>query len=84
MILRFGEPVKISPSKINPALPLCFQAFEAVHQILFHETISWHVQCLRVGMAILAPTRTSQKFDDSHFFQRLTLIDICCGPPIKS
>ena len=23
----------------------------------------------------------SQEFDDSHFFQRLTLIDICCGPP---
>lgn len=23
----------------------------------------------------------SQEFDDSCFFQRLTLIDICCGPP---
>jgi hypothetical protein len=23
----------------------------------------------------------SQDFDDSLFFQRLTLIDICCGPP---
>jgi hypothetical protein len=24
----------------------------------------------------------SQEFDDSCFFQRLTLIDICCGPPV--
>jgi hypothetical protein len=32
-------------------------------------------------MTIVTRTRTSQPFDDSHFFQRLTLIDICCGPP---
>ncbi len=84
MILRFGKPVQISPSKINNALSLYFQAFEEVIPILLHETISWHVQCLKNGMAIFAPTRTSQKFDDSQFFQRLTLIDICCGPPIQS
>jgi len=35
-------------------------------------------------MAIFVKTKTSQTFDDSHFFQRLTLIDICCGPPIQS
>jgi hypothetical protein len=35
-------------------------------------------------MAIFVKNKSSQKFDDSHFFQRLTLIDICCGPPIKS
>jgi hypothetical protein len=35
-------------------------------------------------MAIFQTNRSSQKFDDSHFFQRLTLIDICCGPPSKS
>jgi len=26
-------------------------------------------------------THLSQEFDDTCFFQRLTLIDICCGPP---
>jgi hypothetical protein len=33
------------------------------------------------GMAINSTYRCSQEFDDSFFFQRLTLIDICCGPP---
>jgi hypothetical protein len=32
-------------------------------------------------MTIAAPLQISQQFDDSRFFQRLTLIDICCGPP---
>lgn len=35
----------------------------------------------RTGMAIFDKNKTSQTFDDSRFFQRLTLIDICCGPP---
>jgi len=35
------------------------------------------------SMAIFVKTKASQTFDDSHFFQRLTLIDICCGPPIQ-
>lgn len=35
-------------------------------------------------MAIFGTSKASQKFDDSHFFQRLTLIDICCGPPSQS
>ena len=33
------------------------------------------------GVAVANQIETSQKFDDSCFFQRLTLIDICCGPP---
>jgi hypothetical protein len=36
----------------------------------FNMTIALHDSC-------------SQDFDDSHFFQRLTLIDICCGPPMR-
>ncbi len=32
-------------------------------------------------MAIAFKLEASQTFDDSFFFQRLTLIDICCGPP---
>jgi hypothetical protein len=84
MILRFGKPVKSSPSKINSALSLYFQAFEKAFAILSAELLTWHVQCLSSGMAIFETNKTSQKFDDSHFFQRLTLIDICCGPPIQS
>jgi len=83
MILRFGRPVKISPSKFNSVLFLYFQAFEDAVPILLCEAVAWHVRCLRNGMAIFDPNKTSQKFDDSHFFQRLTLIDICCGPPIQ-
>jgi hypothetical protein len=33
------------------------------------------------SMTIALQDSCSQDFDDSHFFQRLTLIDICCGPP---
>jgi hypothetical protein len=33
-------------------------------------------------MVIAPTTLCSQDFDDSFFFQRLTLIDICCGPPV--
>jgi hypothetical protein len=33
------------------------------------------------GMIIEVIYTASQEFDDSFFFQRLTLIDICCGPP---
>jgi len=33
-------------------------------------------------MTIAQCMQISQAFDDSHFFQRLTLIDICCGPPV--
>jgi hypothetical protein len=32
-------------------------------------------------MTIVVNHPISQDFDDSRFFQRLTLIDICCGPP---
>ena len=42
----------------------------------------WHVRCLEdTLMTIVALNSFSQEFDDSRFFQRLTLIDICCGPP---
>jgi hypothetical protein len=66
------------------ALPLYFQAFKSALPILMPQFHSWHVQCWRVGMAVFIKTKSSQKFDDSHFFQRLTLIDICCGPPIQA
>lgn len=39
------------------------------------------MRCLKPCMAIVSLIETSQTFDDSSFFQRLTLIDICCGPP---
>jgi len=32
-------------------------------------------------MIIIPKPPLSQEFDDHRFFQRLTLIDICCGPP---
>jgi hypothetical protein len=41
----------------------------------------WHVQCSNARMTSVQRHAASQPFDDSHFFQRLTLIDICCGPP---
>jgi hypothetical protein len=34
-------------------------------------------------MNIVAQNRISQDFDDGLFFQRLTLSDVCCGPPAK-
>jgi hypothetical protein len=75
---------RISPRKFNNAVPLCLQAFENVAPILVHEINSWHVRCLKTVMAIFVESKTSQTFDDSHFFQRLTLIDICCGPPVQA
>jgi hypothetical protein len=37
---------------------------------------------LDVGyMTIVRNHSFAEDFDDSFFFQRLTLIDICCGPP---
>jgi hypothetical protein len=71
-------------SKIRDDLLLCFQGFEKSCMILLIQIHSWHVRCLRVGMAVFIKTKSSQKFDDSHFFQRLTLIDICCGPPVQA
>jgi len=48
-----------------------------------HRELWWHVGCLsREGMIIDYIYSCSQEFDDSCFFQRLTLIDICCGPPV--
>jgi hypothetical protein len=37
-----------------------------------------------VAMTVAIQLETSQTFDDGFFFQRLTLIDICCGPPIAA
>jgi hypothetical protein len=37
----------------------------------------------RSSMTIVLHDSCSQDFDDRHFFQRLTLIDICCGPPMR-
>lgn len=34
------------------------------------------------SMTTVATTFCFQAFDDSFYFQRLTLIDICCGPPV--
>jgi hypothetical protein len=64
--------------------PLFAGVCEFISVILTAQTLSWHVQCLSVGMAIFVKNKSSQTFDDSHFFQRLTLIDICCGPPIQA
>jgi hypothetical protein len=44
----------------------------------------WHVRCSMVAMTVAIQLETSQTFDDGFFFQRLTLIDICCGPPIAA
>lgn len=52
--------------------------------ILLPQFHSWHVHCLIGGMAVFIESKASQTFDDSRFFQRLTLIDICCGPPLQS
>jgi hypothetical protein len=35
------------------------------------------------SLATVLPFFYARRFDDSHFFQRLTLIDICCGPPAR-
>lgn len=35
-------------------------------------------------MTIVATNFSFKAFDDSFYFQRLTLIDICCGPPVSS
>jgi len=32
-------------------------------------------------MTIAYSNFTLKSYDDSFYFQRLTLIDICCGPP---
>jgi len=36
----------------------------------------------RTWMIIIVPHRVSQDYDDARFFKRMTLIDICCGPPM--
>ena len=33
-------------------------------------------------MTIVDTNFCFRAFDDSFYFQRLTLIDICCGPPV--
>jgi hypothetical protein len=75
---------KIALQKLTTFCPFIFKRLKCDLPILLPQFHSWHVQCLKDGMAIFIKNKSSQTFDDSHFFQRLTLIDICCGPPIHS
>jgi hypothetical protein len=36
----------------------------------------------QIIMTIVDSKFCFRSFDDSFYFQRLTLIDICCGPPV--
>jgi hypothetical protein len=64
---------------LSSAFPLLFSSRAGTLRLSAPPFCSWHVRCSTDNMTIAL--NTSRQFDDSHFFQRLTLIDICCGPP---
>jgi hypothetical protein len=67
-------------SQLHPFIPAATCKMVAVETVLI--TVACRVLTAKL-MIIEVTYSDSQEFDDSHFFQRLTLIDICCGPPAK-
>jgi len=68
---------------VKPCLGGAADAFRVAETVPDKRVVA-SVACrvLRACLMIIEVTHfDSQEFNDSHFFQRLTLIDICCGPP---